>query len=144
MIELAKEAILTSSPESSVYIGADSIRQKKGNGWQARYTVVVVLHKDSKHGCKIFHRTEVQPDFGNLKQRLMQEVSLATQTAMDIIDVIGDRRLEIHLDLNPKPEYKSNIAVKEALGWCMGLGLDAKVKPEAWAASNAADFMVRH
>ena len=85
------------------------------------------------------------PDYGNLKQRLLTEVQLAVQTALDIMDTIGDRHLEIHIDINPNPMHKSNIAVKEALGWVRGsLGIDAKIKPNSWAATHAADHAVRH
>lgn len=144
MIEKAKEAILNSSKESSIYIGADSRRYCKKKGeWMAKYTVVIVIHMDSKHGCKIFHESQSIPDYGNLRQRLMHEVALATQTATEILDVVGERNLTIHLDLNQDPKHKSNIAVNEALGWCKGLGLNAEVKPAAWAASTAADHMVK-
>lgn len=144
MLEEAKQSIKESSLESSVYIGTDSKRFKKNGKWYAKYSTVIVLHIDSKHGCKIFHQSEVLPDYGNLKQRLLNEVSYATTVAQEIIEVIESRPLCVHLDLNPDPKHKSSIAVKEALGWCAGLGFDAKVKPHAWAATHAADHVVRH
>lgn len=144
MIEKAKQAILASSPESSVYIGADSKRYKKNGNWFAKYSTVIILHVDSKHGCQLFHETQILPDYGNLRQRLMNEVSFATNAALEIVDIIGDRHLEIHLDINPDKTYKSSVAVKDALGWCMGLGFNAKSKPYAWAASHAADHIVKH
>jgi predicted RNase H-related nuclease YkuK (DUF458 family) len=146
MIEEAKQAILDSSPHSSVYIGCDSIRyvNKKGQ-WFAKYSTVIIVHMDSKHGCKIFHDSADLPDFGNLKQRLMNEVNYAIGAATEILDVLGDRHMEVHLDINPNPKHKSNVAVKEALGWVKGsLGIDAKIKPESFAATHAADHMVRH
>jgi predicted RNase H-related nuclease YkuK (DUF458 family) len=146
MIEEAKQAILDSSPHSSVYIGCDSIRHanKKGQ-WFAKYSTVIIVHMDSKHGCKIFHNSVDLPDFGNLKQRLMNEVNYAIGAATEILDVLGDRHMEVHLDINPNPKHKSNVAVKEALGWVKGsLGIDAKIKPESFAATHAADHMVRH
>lgn len=140
----AKEAIKSSSKDSSVYVGADSRRFKKNDVWYAKYTTVVVLHRDSKHGCKIYHSSEVLQDFGNIKQRLLTEVSYAVAAATEIIDVVGDRHLEIHIDINPSPKHKSSVAVKEALGWVKGsLGIDAVVKPNAWAASHCGDHMVR-
>lgn len=145
MFEDAKQAILESSKESSVYIGCDSIRYKKNKQWHARYSTVIIVHKDSKHGCQIYHNSVDMMDFGNLKQRLLTEVQFAVEAASEIIDVLGDRRLELHLDINPNPKHKSNVAVKEALGWVRGsLGLDAKIKPNSWAATHAADHVVRH
>lgn len=140
----AKQAILDSSPESSVYIGCDSIRYKKNGQWRAKYSTVIIVHKDSKHGCAIFPFAEDLPDYGNMKQRLLNEVGYAVAAATEIIDVLGDRRMEVHLDLNPNPKHKSNVAIKEALGWVRGtLGLDALVKPNSWAATHAADHVVR-
>lgn len=145
MIEEAKKAILESSPQSSVYIGCDSIRFKKNKMWYAKYSTVVIVHMDSKHGCRLFHESVDMPDFGNLKQRLLNEVQMAVTTATEIVDVLGDRHMEIHLDINPNPKHKSSIAIKEALGWVKGsLGLDAKVKPSSFAATHAADHAVRH
>ena len=145
MIEEAKQAILESSPQSSVYIGCDSIRFRKNNRWYAKYSTVIIVHMDSKRGCKLFHNSVDMPDYGNLKQRLLTEVQMAVSTATEIIDVIGDRHMEIHLDINPNPAHRSSVAVKEALGWVKGsLGIDAKIKPSSFAATHAADHAVRH
>ena len=145
MIEEAKQAIVSSSKESSVYIGCDSIRFRKNKMWYAKYSTVIIVHMDSKHGCKLFHSSIDMPDYGNLKQRLLTEVQMAVTTATEIIDVLGDRHMEIHLDINPNPQHKSSVAVKEALGWVKGsLGIDAKIKPSAFAATHAADHAVRH
>jgi uncharacterized protein len=145
MIEEAKKAIINSSQQSSVYIGCDSIRFRKNKQWYAKYSTVVILHMDTKKGGRIFHTSVDMPDYGNLKQRLLMEVQLAVTTATEIVDVIGDRHFEIHLDINPNPNHKSSVAVKEALGWVKGsLGMDAKIKPHSFAATHAADHVVRH
>ena len=145
MIEEAKKAIINSSQQSSVYIGCDSIRFRKNKQWYAKYSTVVILHVDTKKGGRIFHTSVDMPDYGNLKQRLLMEVQLAVTTATEIVDVIGDRHFEIHLDINPNPNHKSSVAVKEALGWVKGsLGMDAKIKPHSFAATHAADHVVRH
>ena len=145
MIEEAKQAILDSSPQSSVYIGCDSIRIRKNKQWYAKYSTVIIVHMDSKRGCKLFHESVDMPDFGNLKQRLLNEVQMAVMAATEIVDVLGDRHMEIHLDINPNPKHKSSVAVKEALGWVKGsLGLDAKIKPHSFAATHAADHVVRN
>ena len=144
-IDDAKAPILESSQNSSVYIGADSIRHKKNGQWYAKYSTVIVVHMDSKRGCKLFHNSVDMPDYGNLRQRLLNEVMYAIEAATEIIDHLGDRHLEIHLDVNPDPKHKSSVAVKEALGYVKGtLGLDAKIKPASFAATHAADHAVRH
>jgi uncharacterized protein len=145
MFEEAKEAIKRSSPESTVYIGCDSIRYKRHGKWWARYSTVVVLHINSGNGCSLWHNSIILPDYGNLKQRLMTEVQHAIDCATEILEVIGKRPLSIHLDLNADPKHKSNVAVKEALGYVRGMtGLEAEIKPDAFAATYAADHAVRN
>ena len=145
MYDKVRQAILDSSPQSSVYVGCDSIRFKKRDKWYAKYSTVVVLHVDSNRGCKLFHETVNLPDYGNIKQRLMTEVTFAIAAVEEILSVVGTRKLSIHLDLNPNPEHKSNVAVKEALGYVRGqLGIDAVIKPDAWAATHCADHLARH
>ena len=145
MYDKARTAIINSSPESSIYIRCDSIRYKVKDKWFAKYSTVIVVHLDSKRGCKLFHESVDLPDYGNLKQRLLNEVMYAITAATEVIDVVGDRHIEVHLDINPNPAHKSNVAVKEALGYVKGqLGLDAVIKPHAFAATHAADHLVRH
>jgi len=145
MYEEAKQAIISSSPQSSVYIGCDSIRFRKNKQWYAKYSTVIIVHMDSKKGCRLFHDSVDMPDYGNLKQRLLTEVQFAVQAASEVIEVLGNRHMEVHLDINPDPKHKSNVAVKEALGWVKGsLGMDAKIKPASFAATHAADHAVRH
>lgn len=147
-IEEAKEAISNSSLESSVYIGCDSKRFKRKGIWHARYMTVIIVHKDSSKGCQLFYDEQVLQDWApdkSPKQRLLNEVMFCVNTATEILDVIGDRHFEVHLDLNPSQKYKSNVAVKEALGYVRGnLGVEAKIKPDAFAAMHAADHLVRH
>lgn len=137
----AKEAIRNSSKNSSVYIGCDSLILSNG---KVDYSTVVVLHLNSKNGCKVFHNSVKQRDFGNLRARLMTEVQYALEAFQAIEDVIDERKLEIHLDINPDPRYASNCVTAEAIGWVRSLGLVAKVKPYSFAATSAADHFVRH
>ncbi len=144
MYELARKIIGASSPDSSVYIGCDSKVFKANGRWFARYTTVIVVHRDSKHGAQVFHYSETMPDYKNIRLRMVQEAGYAIQVFNEIADVIGDRHCEIHLDINASPEHKSNAAASEAIGYVLGTtGIRPKIKPEAFAASYAADHCVR-
>lgn len=151
-IDEAREAIMNSSEESIVYIGADSVRYKKGydkNGkdrWFARYSTVIVLHINGRHGCKIFHNTQTLPDYGSIETRLLTETQMSIDAFSSIEDVLGSRRgkLEIHLDVNPDPIHASNVVAKQAAGWVRGLDVIPRIKNEAWAASTAADYLARN
>lgn len=142
--DLARMMIAGSSQDSSVYIGCDSKVFKDNGRWFAKYTTVIVIHMDSKHGAKVYHYSEVQPDFRNIRTRMVTEAQYAIQVFDEIADVIGARHVEIHLDINPNPEHKSNVAASEAMGYVQGVtGIKPKIKPEAFAASYAADHCVR-
>lgn len=144
MFDDAKEAILNSSMDSSVYVGCDSIRFKKNGIWHARYATVVILHHATRHGASIYHDIQVMPDYGNMKQRLLNEVMYATNAALEIYDLLDGRHMEIHLDINPDPKHKSNVAMSEAIGYVMGnVGFKPRIKPDSWAASHASDHCVR-
>lgn len=142
--EKAIEAILKSASDSTVYVGCDSVRFKKNGKWFARYATVVVLHHATRHGGSIFSHVEVQPDYGNIKMRMMMEAGYAVEAALEVVDWLEGRTMEIHLDINPNPKHKSNVALKEALGYVLGnTGIQAKHKPDAWAASHASDHCAR-
>jgi len=138
----AREEILKSSKASSIYIGCDSLRNSTKN--KADFSTVIILHMNSKNGCKVFHNKVTLPDYGQMRPRLMMEVQFALEAFYAIEDVVGDRRLEIHLDFNPDPRHASNVVTSEAIGWVRGLGLQARVKPDSFAATTAADHCVRH
>lgn len=144
MIAAVKEAIAESSPESGVYIGCDSIRRKKHGRFHATYAIVVILHRDSKHGGKIYAYVETQPDFGSMRERLMNEVGYAVKAGWEIADVVGERPFQIHLDINPDPKHKSSVAVKEATGYVLSaFQMEPILKPGGFAATYAADKLAR-
>ena len=144
----AKKFIENSSKTSSVYIGCDSVKYKKHGVWYAKYATVVIVHKDSCRGGKIFYNVVVERDyavFNKPKLRLLNEVMQATNAALEILDVLDGRHMELHIDINPNPDYKSNEAMKEAKGYVMGmLGIEAIGKPNGFAAMHAADHVARH
>ena len=160
-INEVKEVIAKSSDTTSIYIGCDSrVHKRRGQPDSVSYVRAVIIHHDSKHGAIIFGDVQTAPDYATMKfkdgmqkekrrfkktpnsirMRMMQEVYFATEIAMELVDVIGDRHFEIHLDINPDKNHNSNIAMKEAMGYVRGcLGKEPKIKPHAWAASTAAD-----
>lgn len=141
-----KKFISESSIQSEVMIGCDSMKYRDSRTGQrmARFARVVVIHIDGKHGCAVFGEIVREPDYGSLKGRLMREVQIATDLACELLDVIGDRQLQLHLDINLKSSCSSHIAVKEATGYVLGmLGFEPNFKPNSLAASYCADRLMR-
>jgi predicted RNase H-related nuclease YkuK (DUF458 family) len=131
-------------PNSKVYIGGDSHRFQKGSRWFAEYTMVVVVHKDGKHGCKIFGENSVEPDYDSVmnkpRLRLMNEVYKIADLYLQLEPILGDREIEIHLDINPKEKAGSSCVVQQAVGYIRGVcNVVPMTKPKAFAASCAAD-----
>lgn len=143
-IESVREFIRNSSQSTKIYIGADSERCKKHDGWWAEYTVAIVVHHDGSKGCKVFGEFTSERDFDKRKNRptfrLMNEVFKAAQMYLDLAEAIGDRYCEVHLDINPSVVYASSAVVQQAIGYIRGTcNVIPMIKPEAFAASYAAD-----
>jgi predicted RNase H-related nuclease YkuK (DUF458 family) len=146
-IEEIKEYLVNVGIDSRVYLGCDSQKYRKGNTWYARYTVVLVVHINNLHGCKIFGYTDTERDYDAVskpRMRLMNEVYKVSELYLQLAEELEDREVEIHLDVNPDERYESSAVVKQACGYILGVcNIKPKVKPEAFAASYAADAGVR-
>ncbi len=151
-----KKYIRNSTENSVIMIGCDSIRKETKGKAEALYSTVICIRRATGsgkdlmyHGCKVFGASVRLRDYGkvvksgkmaNLKMRMMQEVTFALEAFVKICDVIGDRPLEIHLDINSRPECESYVAMAEARGYVLGMtGQEPEFKPNALAASFAAD-----
>jgi predicted RNase H-related nuclease YkuK (DUF458 family) len=143
-IEEVKRFILQSSASSNIYIGADSERYRRGDDWYADYTVAIVVHLDGSRGCKVFGQVSTERDYDKKHNRpayrLMNEVYKASAMYIDLFEAIGERHCEVHLDINPDEMHGSSCVIHQATGYIRGMcGFAPKVKPEAFAASYAAD-----
>ena len=139
-----KAFIDAQSPETKIYLGADSERFKIGKVWYADYTLAIVVHIDGCHGCKVFGEVSREIDYDQKKSkpsmRLMNEVMKVSDLFQRLADVLEDREVEIHLDINPNELYGSSCVVQQAIGYIKGTcNVTPLVKPAAFAASYAAD-----
>ena len=140
-----KEFISNSSGTSNIYIGADSERYRgRDDLWYADYTVAIVIHLDGSRGCKVFGKVTTERDYDKRHDRpsyrLMNEVYKASEMYLELFEAIGDRHCEVHLDINPDEMHGSSCVIQQATGYIRGMcGFAPKVKPEAFAASYAAD-----
>lgn len=143
-IEEVKAFINAQTPETKVYLGGDSERFQIDGVWYADYINVVVVHKNGNNGCKVFGGIVRERDYDQQKDRprmrLMNEVYKTAGLYMELADVLEDREVEIHLDINPNKEYGSSCVINEAVGYIRGMcNIVPLVKPNAWCASYAAD-----
>ena len=143
-INEVKNFIEAQGPSTKIYIGADSTRFRHDSKWYADYTLAVVVHIDGCHGCKIFGETQTELDYDQKKSkpsmRLMNEVYKVSELFQQLREVLEDREVEVHLDINPNEMYGSSCVVQQAIGYIKGTcNVVPMVKPNAFAASYAAD-----
>jgi predicted RNase H-related nuclease YkuK (DUF458 family) len=143
-IEEVKEFIRNSSPDTKVYIGSDSERSRIDGEWYADFCTAVVVHIDGNKGCKVFGKVERERDYDRKmsrpQMRMMTECYKASEMYLALADVLVDREVEIHLDLNTDEAHGSHCALQQAVGYIRGTcNIVPKVKPEAPAASFCAD-----
>ena len=142
-LDEVREFITSQSPETKVYIGCDSERFKMDGVWYADYILAVVVHIDGKHGCKLFGEVQRERDYDQKvsrpRFRLMNEAYKLSELYLKLADVLEDRYVEIHLDINPSEKHGSYCALQEAIGYIRGTcNVVPMVKPNAFAASYAA------
>ena len=143
-IDEVKQFIDAQGPNTKVYIGGDSERFRLKGQWYADYMLVVVVHIDGKHGCKVFGEIQRERDYDQKKNkprmRLMNEVYKIAELYLKLADVLEDRDVEVHLDLNPDEKYGSSCVINEAIGYIKGMcNVVPFVKPDSFVASHCAD-----
>ncbi len=123
-----------------VCIGTDS--QVKGNS--VEFACVIVFLREKKGGFMYINNYRMEKKEMSLKQRMILEVSRSVEVAYSLCDLFDqyDIEMEIHADINTDPYFASNKALKEAMGYILGMGFAFKAKPDAFASSSCADKVV--
>ncbi|MGH1335617.1 MAG: ribonuclease H-like YkuK family protein [Aureispira sp.] len=119
-----------------VCIGTDSQVRGKNIG----FATVIVFLREGKGGF-MFINSEVLVQKMAIRERMIQEVSRSVTLAYELSEIWDqfDLALEIHADINTDASFKSNVALKEAMGYIKGMGYEFKAKPNAFASSSCAD-----
>src|ERR1700741_399315 len=122
-----------------VCIGTDS--QVKGK--ETEFATVIVFLRKGKGGFMYVHN-EISRKKMSIKERMLEEVSKSIEIAFELcrIFTLYDVDMEVHADINTNPHFKSNDALKEAMGYILGMGFAFKAKPEAFASSSCANKVV--
>ena len=125
--------------ELKVCIGTDS--QVKGRSTE--FATVIVFIRKGKGGF-MYILSEVSKRKMSIKERMLVEVSKSIDVAYSLANLftIYDVDMEVHADINTSPAFKSHDAMKEAMGYIMGMGFAFKAKPYAFASSSCANKIV--
>jgi len=119
-----------------VCIGTDS----QVRGKVTEYATVIVFLREKKGGFMFISNFKSKKQM-KIKERMITEVAKSVEVAYSLCDLLDlyDVELEVHADINTDPEFKSNTALKEAMGYILGMGFVFKAKPNAFASSSCAD-----
>jgi len=140
--EVVRQTIIDETARGNrlkVCIGSDSLDR---SGVVEFATVIVFLRE--KKGGFMFISNEKMRKKMSLKERMIQEVAKAVEVAYSLCDLLDEYNveLEVHADINTDPSFKSNVALKEAMGYIVSMGFVFKAKPEAFASSSCADKVI--
>ena len=126
--------------DMKVCIGTDS--QVKGK--VTEFATVIVFIRKGKGGFMYIHN-EITKQKMSIKQRMLMEVSKSIDVAYGLCNIFSRYSvdMEVHADINTNPGFKSNDALKEAMGYIVGMGFAFKAKPDAFASSNCANKVVQ-
>lgn len=128
------------SNEIKACIGTDS--QVKGS--ITEFATVIVFIRKRKGGFMYIHNETTRQKM-SIKQRMLAEVVMSIDVAYSLCKLFTfyDVDMEVHADINTNPNFKSNDALREAMGYILGMGFAFKAKPEAFASSCCANKMIQ-
>ncbi len=122
-----------------VCIGTDS--QVKGS--ETEFATVIVFLREGRGGFMFIHNEKTRQKY-SIKERMLVEVARSIEIAYELCPLFTEYNvdMEVHADINTNPHFKSNDALKEAMGYILGMGFAFKAKPEAFASSSCANKVV--
>ncbi len=140
--EAVSQAIIretTAGHKLKVCIGTDS--QVKGK--DTEFATVIVFLREGQGGFMFIHNDSTEIKY-SIKERMLVEVAKSIEVAYELCDLFTafDVDMEVHADINTNPQFKSNVALREAMGYILGMGFAFKAKPEAFASSSCANKVV--
>lgn len=134
---------LAENVNTDIFIGCDSQNHRSSTS----YATVIVLHNKGKGGHVLYTQDETPraqrgrqtPKTEVEFQRLWSEVERSIEVA-EYLKANGIKKPTfIDIDLNPDPQFKSNQALRAALGYVESMGYIVRCKPDAVSATYVAD-----
>jgi len=144
--------------ELKVCIGTDSQVKARPNGSSGRsketeFATVIVFIRKGKGGFMYIHNETTKQKM-SIKERMLVEVAKSIEVAYPLCNIFSRSsvEMELHVDINTNPNFKSNDALKEAMSYILGMPVRAghpgggfvfKAKPDAFASSSCANKVVQ-
>jgi predicted RNase H-related nuclease YkuK (DUF458 family) len=129
---------MAEDPQASykLIVGSDSQTHQ-----ELVFVTAVVIHRLGK-GARYYYQRTYHRRMASLRQRILFETSLSLAVASELSRLFAERGptevdMEIHLDIGPEGDTRD--LIRDIVGMVLGSGFDAKIKPDAYAASSVAD-----
>lgn len=124
----------------TLFIGTDSQNYLA----YTRFVSVIVLYME-RNGAHVLVSKFDMPKMYDYRYRLLREVDITGELARKMKPFCKKNSIpfELHSDFNSSTNHKSNGVVSEATNYLKHLGLEHKIKAEAFAASYAADHFCK-
>lgn len=131
---------LANNNRIKICIGSDS--QVKGTKLDMATAIVVI--REGKGGYMFVKKSTTKHTMG-IKERLLKEVADSIEIAYKICPLLERYNIpmEVHADINTDPSFESNVALKEAMGYILGMGYTFRAKPNAYAGTSCANKVVQ-
>ena len=130
--------ILSTIKESDckIYVGADSNPSRIPI---ALATSIAIIKKKDFAKYYYIKSTPWNKNVPKLHERLQYEVMVACCVANKIREVLPNRKITVHADINPDIKTASGKYAIQLKNYIIGFGFTAIIKPMSWAASCIAD-----
>ena len=123
--------------EFEVYVGTDSQVYSD----HTKFVTAICMYDGDRGAHVIYHSDKIYRSERELFNRLWEEAQATMEVAGRLSERLGHSRVITHFDINPSEKFRSNVAHKAAVGLAESAGFRFSVKPEAWAATCAADHL---
>lgn len=105
------------------------------------FVSAIIIHREGK-GARYYYSRMTEPRVRSMRQRIFYEASLSLTLADQLNEELKEKGLkdmpvEIHLDVGTHGDTRE--LVREVTGMIVNSGFDARIKPDACAASKVAD-----
>jgi len=120
-----------------ILVGSDSHPRPEGTC----FVSAIIVHRLGK-GARYYYHKFMHQNIKSLRQRIFFEASLSLSLAGQISEAFSqhgreDMQVEVHLDVGSRGETRE--LIREVIGMIVNSGFEAKIKPDACAASKVAD-----
>jgi predicted RNase H-related nuclease YkuK (DUF458 family) len=122
----------------TIHVGTDSHHSRMLSR-RFIFSTTICLYLEGKGGFYFFYRKTPKIKYTSLAARLTAEVNRSVNVANQIQELISNRQISVHVDVNKDVKFKSGKFCPMFKSWVESLGFVYIPKPDSWASTGVAD-----